>query len=294
MVLQNYLRASRSLSKFVSLGDMRESTANSRIVSKLLDISCDSESTVDQIYSSALAAIAPSKPLILVRGGSLPKKSRFSGAKVIDFELGKFPVTVEEWNWVQKWALANHFDIQVGVHGAPQNPAAGISWYDCVLWCNAKSVLEGLDPAYKLKDGKDFYVIGEFKDDGEESLVLLPDADGYRLPSQAEWEWAARGGSNSQHYTFAGSNTLHEVGWYLETSNGSPHCVGEKMPNELGLHDMSGNVLEWCWDKITDSIRTLCGGSWKSNASECDINHRFFVDPSDRNINNGFRLARSL
>ena len=154
MVLQNYLRASRSLSKFVSLGDMRESTANSRIVSKLLDISCDSESTVDQIYASALAAIAPSKPLILVQGGSLPKKSRLSGAKVIDFELGKFPVTVEEWNWVQKWALANHFDIQVDVQGAPQNPAAGISWYDCVLWCNAKSVLEGLEPAYNLKDRK--------------------------------------------------------------------------------------------------------------------------------------------
>ena len=96
MILQNYLHASRSLAKLSSLGDIRESNPNDHIVSSLLDIACDSDSTADQIYIAALAAIAPSNPMVLVQGGVLPKASQLAGMKVGDFQIGKYPVTLEE------------------------------------------------------------------------------------------------------------------------------------------------------------------------------------------------------
>ena len=88
MPLQNYLQASRSLAKLVSLGDIREFNTNEHIVSSLLDIACDSDSTADQIYIAALAMIAPSNPMVSVQGGTLPKTSQLAGARVADFQIG--------------------------------------------------------------------------------------------------------------------------------------------------------------------------------------------------------------
>ncbi|MCR5574330.1 MAG: formylglycine-generating enzyme family protein [Bacteroidaceae bacterium] len=128
----------------------------------------------------------------------------------------------------------------------------------------------------------------------------------FRLPTEAEWEYAARGGNQSQGYKYAGSNNLGNVAWYIDNSGYTAQEVGTKLPNELGLYDMSGNVLEWCQDwygdysstaqtnpqgPSTGSDRVLREGSWLNFARSCRVSHRFHDSPSYRSNNLGFRLA---
>ena len=294
MVLQNYLHASRSLSKLASLGDMRESTANEYIVSSLLDIACDSESTVDQIYASASAALAPSNPMVSVEGGKLPRTSEIAGTKVEDFQIGLYAVTMAEWQGVRNWAIENGFDMAEGTAGGPSHPVTYVNWYDSVKWCNAKSVMEGLQPVYGVKGQDGYYSREELGAQGSENVVLEPLAKGYRLPAEAEWEWAARGGRNSQGYTFAGSNNLNDVGWFGENSGRNAHAVGEKAPNEIGLYDMSGNVWEWCWENHSSFYRHRRGGCWLGIEGNASVALRHYSGPEDLRLNKGLRLARSL
>ena len=230
--------------------------------------------------------------MLEVEGGTIPKVSEIAGAKVASFEIGKFVVTMEEWQGVRSWAMANKFGFEVGESGGPKHPVTMVNWCDCVKWCNAKSLMEGLDPVYGVKGQDGYYCREEFGREGSENVVLKPRANGYRLPTEAEWEWAARGGRNTQGYTFAGSNNLNAVGWYGENSGGAAHAVGEKTANELGLHDMSGNVWEWCWD-LNASCRRIRGGSWGNDAEFCAVGHRANYYPDLRNDHIGFRLARS-
>ena len=134
----------------------------------------------------------------------------------------------------------------------------------------------------------------------------LPDGYRFSLPTEAEWEYAARGGSKSNAYTYSGSNDLSDVGWYTDNSGESTHKVGSKRANSLGLYDMSGNVWEWCsdwyedyrcWSSQTDPrdpssrlSRVLRGGSWSYGASSCRVADRSLNGPSRRNFI-GFRLA---
>jgi formylglycine-generating enzyme required for sulfatase activity len=145
--------------------------------------------------------------------------------------IAKYAVTFEEYD--------RFCDDTIGIRrprdswGRATRPVSGVNWYDAVKYCNWLSEKEGLTPCYNVK-GKltecDF------------------SADGYRLPTEAEWEYAARGGHKSQGYEYAGSNSVDDVGWYEGNSGGQTHPVGQKQPNELGLYDMSGNMWEWCWD----------------------------------------------
>ena len=130
----------------------------------------------------------------------------------------------------------------------------------------------------------------------------------YRLPTEAEWEYAARGGKNST-YNYAGSNTVDEVAWYDSNSGRKTHPVGQKKANDLGLHDMSGNVLEWCQDwydigyyakspssnppgPTTGSLRVIRGGSWYSVPAYVRVAGRNSSAPGNRDFDVGFRLAR--
>jgi sulfatase modifying factor 1 len=293
MLLQKYLQTSRSLAKLASLGDMRESTANENIVSKLLDLTSDSDSSADQIYIAALAMIAPRNPMVSVQGGTLPRTSELAGAKVADFQIGMYPVTYEEWQGVRNWALKNGYDMSQGTGGGPSHPVVEVNWYDCVKWCNAKSEMEGLKPVYSIKEG--IYKKGSI------SLTGFELGSGYRLLQEAEWEWAARGGLYSKGYNYAGSNNLSAVAWYSDNSKDTSnsyaavHAVGQKLPNELGLFDMSGNVWEFCWESGRPSIyRRIRGGACCDDESNCRTSYGDGGVMDCLDWKTGFRLARSI
>jgi len=185
-------------------------------------------------------------------------------------------------------------------------PVEQVSWFDAVSFCNRLSSNEGLEEVYSI--------------DGEEVSIDLS-RNGYRLPTEAEWEYAARGG---EEHLYSGSDNLDEVGWYDENSGTgvfdedgdeilSTHPVGEKKANGFGLHDMTGNVWEWCSDdwgeeyssrtaKVTSDPhptdtgapnRVLRGGSWYNDAWDCRVSYRFWSSPSLRDRYLGFRILRT-
>ena len=174
------------------------------------------------------------------------------------------------------------------------------------LW---KEVM-GSNPSYN-KQGRDYPVEYVSWDDCQEFVKKLNARTGmkFRMPTEAEWEYAARGGNRSKGYKYAGSDNLDEVGWYKDNSGYHTHPVGGKKPNELGLYDMSGNVWEWCQDWYGDytneaqtnpagpqsgGIRVLRGGSCWCGARYCRVSSRFSLDPGCRLDYVGLRLVLSL
>ncbi len=173
-------------------------------------------------------------------------------------------------------------------------PVELISWYDAVAFCNALSDKEGLTPVYTINGT---------------SVTWDQNADGYRLPTEAEWEYAAGGGSSNRS-KWAGTDSessLSNYAWYNSNSGSQTHPAGTKEPNSLGLYDMSGNVLEWCWDwygtyssssqtnpagPVSGPSRVLRGGSWVSSATYCRVAYRYSNAPSRRHNLVGFRLVR--
>jgi sulfatase modifying factor 1 len=157
-------------------------------------------------------------------------------------------------------------------------PVEGVSWLDAVRFCNALSSQEGLPPAYHL--------------DGDR-VECDAAVDGYRLPTEAEWEHACRAGTTGPRY-----GPLDEIAWHRGNSDEQPHSVGSKRPNAWGLHDMLGNVWEWCWDiydaEVYDSYRVLRGGGWFDEPWSCRASVRRRSHPTLRIDDLGFRLARSI
>jgi formylglycine-generating enzyme required for sulfatase activity len=206
------------------------------------------------------------------------------------FYIGRTEVTWGEWQTVRTWAVANGYSDLANVGGGVGDnyPVTSVNWFDVVKWCNARSEKEGKTPAYMAN--------GAVYKTGEVTPTEVASANGYRLPNENEWEFAARGGTQTQGYTYSGSNDLSAVGWYLENSGGGVHEVGKKQANELGIYDMSGNLWEWSgswYPGYEGSYRVIRGGYWYGSAEVCAVANRDIYDPGNRGSRYGFRVALS-
>ncbi|MFH1708628.1 MAG: formylglycine-generating enzyme family protein [Planctomycetota bacterium] len=247
-------------------------------------------------------APAPAVPegMVFVEGGTFDMGAdQYEREKPVykvslkSFMIGKYEVTFAEYDaYCQVTGKAQPSDQN---WGRGSRPAINVIWYDAVAFCNWLSAQEGLDKCYSINGTDVTYNTG---------------ANGYRLPTEAEWEYAARGGNKNRGYTYSGSNDAGEVGWHDQNTGKTTQPAGGKKPNELGLFDMSGNVWEWCWDWYDDKYycqsprenptgpslgqyRVLRGGGWYGVDGLLRCASRISVKPADSYYFVGFRLART-
>jgi formylglycine-generating enzyme required for sulfatase activity len=247
------------------------------------------------VTSSSVLFVVPITPtaptgFALVTGGTLPATSELGAVPVNTFYIGKTEVTWGEWQTVRTWAVASGYtDLDgVGQGVGDSYPVTHVNWFDVVKWCNARSEKEGKTPVYTV-DGAVYKI-------GQVTPTEVASANGYRLPSEKEWEFAARGGTQTQGYTYSGSNDLSLVGWYSDNSGGAVKEVGKKLANELGIYDMSGNLFEWSgswYPGYEGSFRVIRGGYWYDSAENCTVAFRDYLIPEYRYYYYGFRVALS-
>lgn len=163
-------------------------------------------------------------------------------------------------------------------------PVEGVSWLDAVAFCDALSRQEGYTPAYGFEAG------GPGR---AEAVAWDTSADGYRLPTEAEWEHACRAGTDGARY-----GELDDIAWHRANAGDRIHDVGGKEPNAWGLYDMLGNVWEWCWDvydaEVYGTYRVLRGGGWFDEPWSCRASVRRRSHPTFRIDDVGFRVARTV
>jgi formylglycine-generating enzyme required for sulfatase activity len=270
--------------------------------------------TYGNVWLFTTSSVPISPGMIKVDSGTFLVNAGAMLVTISGFIIDKYEVTFEVWTEVRNWALTHGYtDLPTGHNGTnpvgPNNPVTYVNWYDVVKWCNARSEKEGLTAGYYTNSSQDtIYRTGQL-DINVDAVKWT--ANGYRLPTETEWEYAARGGTkaHSPYYTYSGSNNIDSVGWYPENSVINTHQVGQLGANELGIYDMTGNVWEWCWDwygptypvggavdpkgiTTTQTYRLSRGGSFRSRITypnECSVRYRLSSVPSMPYNNGGFR-----
>jgi formylglycine-generating enzyme required for sulfatase activity len=249
--------------------------------------------------------------LVLVKGGAFKNiKSLYydSDISLSEFYIGKYEITQKEWVAVMGYNPSEFKNDSL--------PVEMVSWYECIEYCNKRSEKEGLKLYYNIdKDKKDINNMS-INDDLKWTVTINKGANGYRLPTEEEWEYAAGGGQESKSYTYSGNNTADDVAWYwrnagnsyllgdwnwpkIDNNNNSTKSIGSLVPNELGIYDMSGNVREWCWDWYTDldddssTCRVWKGGGWLGDVSCCELSYRGKFEANSKGPDHGLRVCRN-
>lgn len=250
------------------------------------------------------------KNFVFVKGGSFKDlKSNYYGknTSVPDFYIGKYEVTQKEWMEVM--------GSNPSAFKGDNLPVDSVSWYDCIEYCNKLSEKEGLTPYYNIdKNTRDSHNTNDL-DNIKWTVTVKAGANGYRLPTEVEWEYAAGGGQLSKSYTYSGSDDIEEVAWYWQNSgdryltgfwtwpalvdnHNKTKFIGAKKPNELGIYDMSGNVREWCWDLHEGNGaedlqgRVWKGGGWIGGDFCCAPSYRGSHQANGKGPDQGFRVCR--
>jgi len=261
-------------------------------------------------YSAKKASNIESKfeNMIFVQGGKHQPSFANEEKEVFDIEVCKYPTTQKMWTEVME---NNPSEFK-----GDNKPIESITWWEALEFCNKLSEKYGLEPVYDLSKSKEGILM--IKELGGQKVypdvANFKNTEGFRLPTEVEWEWFARGGQiaieqGTFNYTYSGSNNIDEVAWYVENS-GETYNVGLKKPNQLGLYDCTGNVWEWCYD-TTENIeegknyiykafdasnksRRLKGGSWNDISKFCAVLNREINQATDAHYVLGFRIVRTV
>lgn len=257
---------------------------------------------------SGVTSAAESPEMVLVEAGTT---SEDNGSITVEnnFYIGKYSVTQAEFKRVMGFNPSS-FTVQEHPHlsgNSDYRPVEAVTWYDAVMFCNMLSEAEGLEKYYNISD-IEYHTSGNTNNIRSATVTENEGANGYRLPTENEHVYAARGGRKGIATVYPGSDNVEEVAWYQDNSQAANSelaegigtmPVGEKTANELGLYDMSGNVYDWTSTDFRGHSFRRRGGSWYNSHSNCRVGFSNHVNPSYRYSPNyragdvGFRLARN-
>lgn len=255
-------------------------------------------------YVSALSSVEMPPTFVEVEGGTFSNGT--SNVTISSFFVDKYEVTQDSYLYVMGSNPSNFT-------GDLTRPVEKVSWFKAIEYCNRRSLLEGLIPCYSYgsfgSDPDDWPAGWNLTATNHANVSCDWNAGGYRLPSEMEWMYAARGGTLTHNYTYSGSNSVGEVAWYGSNSSATTHPVGEKTPNELDLFDMSGNAYEWVWDiygnypagaqtnphgATSGTYRVRRGGGFSSGDTNCAVANRGYTSPTSGLSYSGLRVCRII
>jgi sulfatase modifying factor 1 len=241
--------------------------------------------TLPSYYMDTLQERYYPKTLLVEGGGAFWQEELEDTLRVEKpFRICETEITYWQYNVFAR-AEKHHIEPPAWEY-AGDNPVVYVSWYDAAFYCNWLSKRHEKETVYTLTNPSQGIWSLDF------DVEIDTAAKGYRLPTEAEWEFAARGGNHSMGYEYSGDSVLTDVAWYAENSNNRTRAVKLKKRNELGLYDMSGNVWEWCQDWYFEGTRrVLRGGSWNLTAVHCRTAYRTSHNPVSRYSGIGFRLV---